>query len=128
MSLGAFSISLSVSDLQRSVAFYKTLGFTTHTDMSEHGFAILKNGDAVIGLFHGMFQGNLLTFNPGWSQNAEPLETFEDIRTLQNRLKSEGIDIAVPTDPLGTGPANMTIMDPDGNTILIDQHVDQPKS
>ncbi|MDC0737268.1 VOC family protein [Cognatishimia sp. SS12] len=126
MSLGAFSISLSVKDLATSVAFYKTLGFKSHHDMSEHGFAILKNGEAVIGLFEGMFEGNLLTFNPGWDQNAAPQDSFEDVRAIQERLKTAGILPDVPTDPLGKGPANITLTDPDGNTILIDQHVDRP--
>lgn len=127
MPIGAFSISLSVKDLAKSIEFYKTLGFQSHHDMSEHGFAILKNGDAVIGLFQGMFEGNLLTFNPGWDQNAQPQDNFEDVRDLQDRLKAAGIAIDVPTDPLGSGPANITVTDPDGNTILIDQHVDKPK-
>ncbi|MGH1465526.1 MAG: VOC family protein [Cognatishimia sp.] len=126
MSLGAFSVSLSVKDLQKSMQFYKVLGFETFHDTTEHGFVILKNGTTVIGLFQEMFDGNILTFNPGWDQSAEPLEDFEDIRDLQARLKVEGLTISDPTDPEGTGPANFTLTDPDGNAILFDQHVERP--
>ena len=127
MSLGAFSISLSVKDLQASIAFYKTLGFDTFHDMSDHGYAILKNGDANIGLFQGMFTGNILTLNPGWNQSAQPVETFEDIRDIQTRLQAAGLDLTTTADPNSTGPASLTLTDPDGNAILIDQHVDRPK-
>ncbi|GAA6207573.1 hypothetical protein NBRC116601_08660 [Cognatishimia sp. WU-CL00825] len=126
MSLGAFSVSLSVKDLKKSLQFYKALGFETFQDTSDHGFVILKNGTSVIGLFQDMFDGNILTFNPGWDQSAEPLSEFEDIRALQSRLQAQGLAVAQPTDPDGTGPANFTLTDPDGNAILFDQHVDRP--
>ena len=126
MPLGAFSVSLSVKDLAKSIAFYETLGFKTAQDTTAHGFAILKNGDAVIGLFHGMFEGNILTINPGWSQGAEPLERFEDVRDIQDRLSRAGVMLESTTDPTGTGPASITLRDPDGNVILFDQHVDKP--
>lgn len=128
MSLGAFSVSLSVKDLKASIAFYETLGFQQFHDMSEHGFAILKNGTAVIGLFQGMFEGNILTMNPGWDQSAQPLEDFEDIRDLQARLQAEGLTLDTTADPKSTGPASITLKDPDGNAILFDQHVDKPKT
>lgn len=127
MSLGAFSVSLSVKDLKASMEFYQTLGFEQFHDMSEHGFAILKNGSAVIGLFQGMFEGNILTMNPGWSQSAEPLEAFEDVRDLQARLQSAGLTLDTTADPGSTGPASITLKDPDGNAILFDQHVDRPQ-
>lgn len=125
LSNGAFSVSLSVKDLQASIRFYETLGFRQHHDMSEHGFAILKSGSAVIGLFQGMFEGNILTFNPGWNQNAEPLDDFEDIRALQARLMQAGILLDSTVDPDSTGPASISLRDPDGNAILFDQHVDR---
>ncbi len=126
MSIGCFSVSLSVKDIAKSKAFYQTLGFEIFHDTSDQGWCILKNGDAVIGLFQGMFEGNLLTFNPGWDQSATPVEAFEDVRALQTRLQEAGVDIAVPVDPTGTGPASFTATDPDGNVILIDQHVPRP--
>lgn len=127
MSLGAFSVSLSVKNLAASTRFYQTLGFDLFHDMSEHGFAILKNGEAVIGLFEGMFEGNILTLNPGWDQNAQTVEDFEDIRDLQSRLQSAGLTLDTTADPDGTGPASLTLKDPDGNAILIDQHLDRPE-
>ncbi|UZD92147.1 VOC family protein [Cognatishimia activa] len=126
MSLGAFSISLSVKDLKTSIEFYQTLGFEQFHDMSEHGFAILKNGTTVIGLFQGMFEGNILTINPGWSQSAEPLDDFEDVRDLQTRLQAAGLRLDTTADPNSSGPASITLRDPDGNAILFDQHVDRP--
>lgn len=128
MALGAFSISLSVKDLNASMRFYEALGFETFHDLSEHGYAILKNGEAVIGLFQGMFEGNILTLNPGWDQNAQPVENFEDIRDIQTRLQAAGLELDTSADPDGTGPASLTLKDPDGNAILIDQHVDRPQS
>lgn len=127
-SLGAFSVSLSVKDLKASIAFYETLGFQQFHDMSEHGFAILKNGGAVIGLFQGMFEGNILTINPGWNQSAEPLDNFEDVRALQKRLLAAGVHLDSTADPDSTGPASITLRDPDGNAILFDQHVDRPQN
>ena len=128
MSLGAFSVSLSVKDLKASIAFYETLGFQQFHDMSEHGFAILKNGSAVIGLFQGMFEGNILTLNPGWDQSAQPVDDFEDVRDLQKRLHEAGLALETTADPDSTGPASFMLKDPDGNAILFDQHVDRPKS
>lgn len=127
MALGAFSMSLSVKDLKASIEFYETLGFQQFQDMSEHGFAILKNGQTVIGLFQGMFEGNILTLNPGWDQSAQPVDVFEDVRDLQSRLQAAGITLDTTADPNGTGPASITLRDPDGNAILFDQHVDHPQ-
>lgn len=122
MELGAFSISLNVKDIQKSKEFYSKLGFTSlGGDVSEN-WAILKNGNCVIGLFQGMFDKNILTFNPGWNQNAENLESFTDVRELQKQLKEKGITILTEADESSEGPAFITIEDPDGNPILIDQH------
>ncbi|NQY60160.1 VOC family protein [Cognatishimia sp.] len=127
MSLGAFSISLAVKDLAASIKFYETLGFESFHDGSEHNYAILKSGEAVIGLFQGMFEGNILTINPGWTQDAAAVDgPFEDVRDIQNRLQAAGIDIPTPADANGTGPASFMLADPDGNTILFDQHVGKP--
>lgn len=129
MSLGAFSVSLAVKDLAASIQFYQTLGFDLFHDGSEQNYAILKNGASVIGLFQGMFDGNILTFNPGWTQDASPVSgDFEDIRALQARLQAGGIDIPAPADANETGPASFMLTDPDGNTILFDQHVAKPES
>lgn len=125
MHLGAFSISLSVKDLDASRRFYEALGFVTMGDYSEQGWMILKNGDTVIGLFRDMFEGNMLTFNPGWDQNATETEAFDDIRQIQKQLKDKEITIEKETDPSGSGPANIILKDPDGNVILIDQHRDK---
>jgi len=127
MALGAFSVSLSVKDLKASIAFYQTLGFEQFHDMSEHGFAILKNGTAVIGLFQGMFDGNILTMNPGWDQSAQPVDDFEDVRDIQARLQAAGLTLDSTADVNSTGPASITLRDPDGNAILFDQHVDRVK-
>lgn len=126
MHLGAFSISLAVKDLAASRAFYATLGFVDADMECGPNYAILKNGDTVIGLFQGMFEDNLLTFNPGWSQAAEPLEDFEDVRSLQAKLEAAGITPVMKADPEGAGPAHFVVVDPDGNTILVDQHVPKP--
>ena len=122
MQLGAFSISLSVKDLAASKAFYEALGFTAMGDYSEQGWMILKNGDTIIGLFKGMFEGNMLTFNPGWDQNATETNPFDDVRSIQKALKEAGVAIEKETDPDGSGPADIILKDPDGNVILIDQH------
>ena len=122
MHLGAFSVSLSVKDLAASKAFYEALGFVTMGDYSEQGWMILKNGDTVIGLFKGMFEGNMLTFNPGWDQNAQETGSFDDVRQIQEQLKHAGIELEKETDPSGSGPADIVVRDPDGNVILIDQH------
>lgn len=126
MGIGAFSVSLAVEDLGVSRAFYERLGFETMGGAADQGWLILKSGPTVIGLFQGMFEGNLLTFNPGWDQEAQPLDAFEDVRTLQARLKSEGITFVSEAEPDGTGPASFVISDPDGNRILVDQHVPPP--
>jgi catechol 2,3-dioxygenase-like lactoylglutathione lyase family enzyme len=123
MKLGAFSVSLSVKDLEASKAFYEKLGFSVFGGNAAQNWLIMKNGDHVIGLFQGMFENNILTFNPGWDQNARPLETFTDVRDLQRELKAQGIAIQTEADESTSGPASLIMVDPDGNTILIDQHV-----
>lgn len=123
MQLGAFSVSLAVKDIATSKAFYEKLGFTVFHGNQEQNWLILKNGDTVIGLFQGMFENNILTFNPGWNHNAEPLSDFTDVRELQRQLKASGIPLMTEADESSTGPASFVIADPDGNTILIDQHV-----
>ena len=123
MHLGAFSMSLTVKDLAASKAFYELLGFEMMGGDADHGYLILKSGDTIIGLFQGMFEKNLLTFNPGWDQNAQPLDSFEDVRAIQARLKASGVELTEETDPEGSGPGHITLIDPDGNPILIDQHV-----
>ena len=123
MELGSFSISLTVKDIEVSKAFYEKLGFETfHGDISQN-WLIMKNGDHVIGLFQGMFEKNILTFNPGWDQNAQTLESFTDVRDLQRQLKAQGIEFASEADESSTGPASFIVVDPDGNPILVDQHV-----
>ena len=123
MQLGAFSVSLAVKDLQASKAFYENFGFTTMGGNADHGWLILKNGDHVIGLFQGMFEKNILTFNPGWDQNAQRLPGFTDGRELQRALKARGVVLAQEADESTTGPASFVAVDPDGNPILVDQHV-----
>jgi catechol 2,3-dioxygenase-like lactoylglutathione lyase family enzyme len=123
MKLGAFSVSLNVKDLSASQQFYERLGFSVFAGKLERNYLIMKNGDTIIGLFHGMFPGNILTFNPGWDQDANQLAEFEDIREIQRKLKSDGIALASEVEENTTGPASFTVMDPDGNAILIDQHV-----
>ncbi|MGB0849944.1 MAG: VOC family protein [Bacteroidia bacterium] len=122
MKLGAFSVSLSVKDLKVSKAFYEKLGFKQSGGNFDQNYVIMKNGNTVIGLFQGMFKGNILTFNPGWDQKAQNLEHFEDIRDIQKELKSKKVAIGIPLDESSTGPASIAISDPDGNAILIDQH------
>lgn len=124
MQLGAFSISLTVKDIKASIAFYQKLGFSCDPAFDgTSGWAILKNGDTIIGLFQGMFEKNMLTFNPGWDQDAKALDDFTDVRDLQKRLKTDGIEIHGPeADESTSGPASFTVVDPDGNPILIDQH------
>lgn len=123
MQLGAFSVSLQVKDLSASRAFYEKLGFTVFAGNAEENWLILRNGATVIGLFHGMFEGNLLTFNPGWDADCNTLPEFDDVRSIQKSLLESGIAMAQATDPDGTGPAHISVVDPDGNVILIDQHV-----
>ena len=123
MQLGAFSISLSVKDIAASRAFYEKFGFEVLGGNQDENWLILKNGETVIGLFQGMFEGNLLTFNPGWDQSAKPVEQFTDVRELQRRLKEQGIALSPEADETTTGPAYFSAVDPDGNVILVDQHV-----
>ena len=123
MQLGAFSVSLAVKDLAASRAFYEKLGFAVYAGEAAHGYLIMKNRDTVIGLFQGMFERNILTFNPGWDQDAQELDRFTDIRELQKRLKAAGIAMEQEADPDGKGPASFVVVDPDGNPILVDQHV-----
>ena len=123
MQLGAFSISLAVKDIAASLAFYQKLGFEIFGGDIAQNWLILKNGDAIIGLFQGMFEKNILTFNPGWDANAQQVDGFTDIRELQQRLKAESVELAMEADESTTGPASIMLHDPDGNPILIDQHV-----
>jgi catechol-2,3-dioxygenase len=122
MKLGAFSISLSVKDLQKSKDFYEKLGFSHMAGNTEQNYLIMKNGDHIIGLFQAMFDGNMLTFNPGWDQNAQNLETFDDVRDIQKHLKEQGLEIQKEADETTSGPEHIYLKDPDGNMILIDQH------
>jgi len=122
MKLGAFSISLSVKDLAASRAFYQTLGFDDFGGLADQNWLIMKNGDTVIGLFQGMFDGNMMTFNPGWDQAAQPLEDFTDVRDIQKQLKGEDVALDLEADDTTTGPASIMLKDPDGNVILVDQH------
>ena len=123
MELGAFSVSLAVKDIEASKLFYEQLGFTVFAGDQSQNWLIMKNGDHAIGLFQGMFEQNILTFNPGWSQDAQPLGEFTDIRELQRQLKASGVNLMTEADESATGPASFMMVDPDGNTILIDQHV-----
>ena len=122
MDLGAFSVSLAVKDLAASKAFYEKLGFEMMGGQPAENWCILKNGEHVIGLFQGMFEGNILTFNPGWDQSAQNTESFTDVRDLQKQLKAKGLELMSEADEASEGPASLMLQDPDGNTILIDQH------
>ena len=123
MELGAFSVSLTVKDLTISKEFYEKLGFKVFAGDMEKNYLIMKNGNALVGLFQGMFEQNILTFNPGWNENAEGLETYTDVRDIQKHLRAKGLKMVTEADESGSGPANFMIIDPDGNPILIDQHV-----
>ena len=123
MHLGAFSVSLSVADLDASVAFYEKLGFAVFHEDRDVPYAMLRSGETVLGLFQGLFEGNLLTFNPGWDQHAQPLDDFTDVREVQRRLREAGLELVAEADETTTGPASLTLLDPDGNAILVDQHV-----
>ena len=123
MELGAFSVSLAVKDLEASRKFYEKFGFTIFGGDPSKNWLILKNGDHVIGLFQGMFDKNILTFNPGWDQNAQKVAAFTDVRELQRQLKAQGVQLMSEADESTTGPASFMAMDPDGNQILVDQHV-----
>ena len=123
MELGNFSVSLAVKDIEASKRFYEKLGFTIFMgDQAQH-WLIMKNGDHAIGLFQGMFDQNILTFNPGWDSNAQKLDRFTDVRDIQRQLKAHGIALQVEADETSSGPASFVVTDPDGNPILVDQHV-----
>jgi len=123
MELGAFSVSLTVKDIEASQSFYEKLGFQVFGGDAAQNWLILKNGDHVIGLFQGMFEQNILTFNPGWDQDGKPVDSFSDVRELQRALKAQGLEIVDEADESTTGSASFIVIDPDGNPILIDQHV-----
>ena len=123
MELGNFSISLAVADLNASREFYEKFGFAAFAGDPAQNWLILKNGDHVIGLFQGMFERNILTFNPGWDSNASKLESFTDVRDLQRQLRAHGVQFVSEADETTTGPASFVALDPDGNPILVDQHV-----
>lgn len=123
MKLGAFSVSLSVKNLQVSKEFYEKLGFSVFAGSMEMNYLIMKNEQTLIGLFHQMFDKNILTFNPGWDQEAQTVKDYDDVRKIQQSLKDAGITLAQEADPSGSGPGSILLFDPDGNTILIDQHI-----
>jgi lactoylglutathione lyase len=123
MELGAFSISLAVKDLGASRAFYEKFGFKVFAGDASQNWLIMKNGDHIIGIFRGMFEKNILTFNPGWDSNAQKLTTFTDVLDLQRQLKAQGVQLQQEADENTTGPASFLAIDPDGNPILVDQHV-----
>lgn len=123
MKLGALSISLSVKDLQTSKAFYENLGFSVFGGDEKMNYLIMKNGNSLIGLFQGMFENNIITFNPGWDENAQALPEFDDVRDIQKGLKSKGVTLENEADETSSGPASFMVLDPDGNAILVDQHV-----
>jgi lactoylglutathione lyase len=122
MDLGAFSISLAVGDLEASRRFYASLGFEPFGGDAAQGWLILKQGEHIIGLFQGMFEKNMLTFNPGWDQNAQETDGFTDVRELQRRLRASGMTFVSEVDEAGSGPGSFVVVDPDGNPVLVDQH------
>ena len=123
MKLGAFSISLSVKDINASKQFYENLGFTVFAGSFEKNYLIMKNENSLIGLFQGMFENNIITFNPGWDENANKIKTFHDVREIQRQLKNKGVKLENEADENTSGPASFIVTDPDGNAILIDQHI-----
>lgn len=123
MKPGAFSVSLNVKDLKASKEFYEKLGFEAFGGDLQKNYLIMKNGNALIGLFHGMFEKTILTFNPGWDENAKKVEQFDDVRAIQKSLKSKGVPLLTEADEKTSGPASLMLVDPDGNQILFDQHV-----
>ncbi len=123
MKLGAFSVSLNVKDIQSSKLFYENLGFEVFGGDISQNWLIMKNGSCTIGLFQGMFEKNILTFNPGWDENATKLDSFTDVRELQRQLKAKGIKMETEADEETSGPGSFVVVDPDGNPILVDQHV-----
>lgn len=122
MKLGAFSLSLNVKDIHKSKEFYENLGFAKLGGDIDQKWLILKNGNAIVGLFEGMFEKNVITFNPGWDEHGHNLDSFDDVRTIQNQLKKSGMTLNSEVDENGSGPGYISLSDPDGNTILIDQH------
>jgi len=122
MKLGVFSLSMSVKNLQLSKEFYEKLGFEVTGGGMDKNYLIMKNEHTLIGLFHGMFEGNMLTFNPGWDVNAKEVNPFDDVRTIQKELKQKGVTLVTEADETTAGPASLILKDPDGNIILIDQH------
>lgn len=123
MKLGAFSVSLSVKDLQASKEFYEKLGFSAFGGDAKMNYLIMKNGNSLIGLFQGMFEGNILTFNPGWDENAQTLDEYDDVRKIQQHLKGQNVSLEREADESTSGPSSIVLTDPDGNNILIDQHI-----
>jgi predicted lactoylglutathione lyase len=123
MKLGAFSVSLNVKDIKASQKFYEDLGFSVFAGAVANNYLIMKNENAIIGLFQGMFEKNIITFNPGWDSNAKTLDSFDDVRSIMKDLKKKGVNVISETDENGTGPASFIAVDPDGNTILVDQHI-----
>lgn len=123
MKLGAFSVSLSVKDLQASKAFYEKLGFSVFAGDEAKNYLVMKNDRTLIGLFQGMFENNILTFNPGWDEHANVLDQFDDVRSIQKELKTNGIELVQEADENTSGPASFVVVDPDGNAILVDQHI-----
>ncbi|MEM8933008.1 MAG: VOC family protein [Acidobacteriota bacterium] len=126
MQLGSFSLSLAVQDIQASKRFYEALGFVEVGGQIDQNWLILRSGTTTIGLFQGMFEKNIMTFNPGWDAEAEALDEFEDVRRLQQRFEEHGLSFQTKADTDGRGPASFVLVDPDGNAILFDQHVDSP--
>ena len=122
MKLGAFSISLSVKDLTTSKAFYEKMGFIVHAGEMEKNYLIMRNNNALVGLFQGMFEGNIMTFNPGWDEQGKEIEDFDDVRDIQKKLQDADFPFMVNAPEDGTGPASFMVKDPDGNVILVDQH------
>jgi catechol 2,3-dioxygenase-like lactoylglutathione lyase family enzyme len=122
MKLGAFSYSLAVKDLQASKAFYEKLGFVVFHDQEQHNWLIMKNESVVLGLFQGMFEGNIMTFNPGWDNSAQEVEDWTDVREIQKQLKAAGVQFTTEVDESSEGPGSCMLTDPDGNQILLDQH------
>lgn len=123
MDLGTFSTSLAVKDLEASRAFYEALGFAVFGGSVEHRMLMMRNGTTVVGLFQGMFERNMLTFNPGWAADCSPLDGFTDVREIQRRLRERGIEPVAVVDESTTGPGSIVVVDPDGNPVLLDQHV-----
>ena len=123
MKLGAFSVSLNVKDIKKSLAFYQALGFEEAGGNIEHGYLILKNDSSTLGLFQGMFDKNMLTYNPGWAQDCSTLPEYQDVREIQSKLREQGLELLDTVDEDSSGPGSIMIVDPDGNPILIDQHI-----